>query len=125
MDRQQCIIVSNKNFGFPQKLCAETCRNDLKLTSAWTARTNFLLENQKITEAGAIKSSLTSGSSTSGHLGLVGIESLTYRLYDPLLNGTTFKQQERAMFEFMGNEWCSGQTDLQNLILLRGEICIN
>lgn len=74
------------------------------LTSLWTAGTNFPLENQKITEAGPIRSFLDSGSSTSGHRGLVGIEPLTYRFYNHLLNTHVNQSRQRQGLHFSSKE---------------------
>lgn len=61
---------------------------------------------------------LTSGSSTSGHLGLVGIEPVIYRFYDHLFQyksppvrslrrqGLHFSSKDGNVSEFMGKKWC-------------------
>lgn len=109
-----------KNFDFPFNPECPTCRNDLNIGPP-RGRQRTPLKNQRI--AGALRTFLTSGSLTSGHLGFVGIEPFTNRLYDNRLKTlsqpvtqwgicrkwNTFQQQGRSnVSELMGNdEWCS------------------
>ena len=82
-----------KNFDFPFNLECPTCRNDLKIGPPEDGRESPL-KNQRI--AGALRTFLTSGSLTSGHLGFVGIEPFTNRLYDNLLKTLSQRSEEFA-----------------------------
>lgn len=111
------IIVSNmiecKSLISPQPWVSDLQKWPQTLTSCGRQKQTSFLRNRRITDAGAIRAILTSGSSTSAHLGLCHTDSDKYTS-QPIMpvrilqgQGLHFSRTGNVS-EFMGNEWYPG-----------------